>query len=101
MENFKNISRLFAICLDIYLSAPKTDERVSSTKDMIDFLSPLFDELKLFLCFLDEAILFFRETVLFLSLLNLGKEILLSLLGVLPIVVAANLCCGESWYLLA
>ena len=101
MENFRKISRLFAICFEIYLSAPNTEERVSSTKDMIDFLSPLFEELKLFLCFLDEAILFLREVVLFLSLLKRGKEILLGLLGVFAMVVAANLCWGESWYLLA
>lgn len=45
MENFKNIYRFLAANLEISLSFPKTEERVSSTKDMIDFLSPLLDEL--------------------------------------------------------
>ena len=39
--NFKKFYNAFAVCFDISFSLPKTEERVSSTKDMIDFLKKL------------------------------------------------------------
>lgn len=73
IENLRNNSRLLAICLDIYLSAPKTEDRVSSTKDMIDFLSPLLEELILALLLLSPnllTVLFLSDPTLLLNLLN-------------------------------
>ena len=44
IENFKNTSSSCAVLLDIYLSAPITEEIVSSIRDMIDFLKLPFDK---------------------------------------------------------
>ncbi len=37
MVNFKKFYNAFAVCFDIYFYPPKTEDSVSSTKDMIDF----------------------------------------------------------------
>lgn len=49
IEKFRKFYTAFAFCFDIYLSGPpKTDDNVSSTKDMIDFLKSLLLPLRLF-----------------------------------------------------
>jgi hypothetical protein len=42
--NVRKISSSLAVCFEIYLSFPKTDEMVSSTNDSIDFFSMLLQE---------------------------------------------------------
>ena len=68
--NFRKTYRLLATCLDISLYAPKTDDKVSSINDIIDFLKPLFEELILLLLSIFLLLLVFLRGLEFLNLLN-------------------------------
>jgi hypothetical protein len=49
IEKFKKFYTALAFCFDIYLSGPpNTEDNVSSTKDIIDFLKSLLLPLLLF-----------------------------------------------------
>lgn len=70
--NLRKTYKPFATCLEIYLSAPKTDESVSSINDIIDFLKPLFDELMLLILLLRSN---FFELIVFLRGLEFLKRL--------------------------
>jgi hypothetical protein len=78
IENFKKFSRFFAACLEIYLSFPNTEESVSSTKEMIDFLSPLLEELMLGLL---------SNFLLLLAREELSLNLEISILSFLPLML--------------
>ena len=74
IENFKKIYRSWATFLEISLSLPNTEESVSSTNDIMDFLKPLLEELTL-----ERLYNFLAGVLVAIELRNLDIYILLCL----------------------